>query len=65
LYTFSEICKGNAAINCIIVQHKKGSFPSTFTGHTMLVRIIIMSLTQNNKEKRKKNKTKEEGEKGR
>jgi hypothetical protein len=28
--TFNAICKGNAAINCITVQHKKGSFPSTF-----------------------------------
>jgi hypothetical protein len=27
--TFSKICKGNAAINCISVQRKKGSFSST------------------------------------
>jgi hypothetical protein len=35
--TLSAICKDNAAINCIAVQHKNGSFPSTLTGHTMLV----------------------------
>jgi hypothetical protein len=29
--TFNEIFKDNA-INCIAVQHKKGSFPSTLTG---------------------------------
>jgi hypothetical protein len=31
--TFSAICKDNDAINCITVQNKKGSFPSTLTGH--------------------------------
>jgi hypothetical protein len=35
--TFSAIFKDNAAINCITVQHKKGSFPSTLTGHTLLL----------------------------
>jgi hypothetical protein len=34
--TFSAICEYNAAINCVTVQHKKGSFPSTLTGHTTL-----------------------------
>jgi hypothetical protein len=32
LCTFSTICEGNAAINCVTVQHNKGSFPSTLTG---------------------------------
>jgi hypothetical protein len=35
--TFNVICKDNVAINYIIVQHKKNSFPSTLMGHTMLV----------------------------
>jgi hypothetical protein len=35
--TFNAICKVNAAINCITIQDKKGSFPSTFTGHATLV----------------------------
>jgi hypothetical protein len=29
--TYNAICKDNAAINCIIVQHKKGLFSSTLT----------------------------------
>jgi hypothetical protein len=33
--TFNAICKDNTAINRIIVQHRKGSFPSTLTGHTL------------------------------
>jgi Tfp pilus assembly ATPase PilU len=37
LCTFDTISKDNAAINCITVQHRKGSFPSTLTGHTALV----------------------------
>jgi hypothetical protein len=37
--TFNVICKDNAAINCISVRHKKGSFPSIFTGHSTLVQI--------------------------
>jgi hypothetical protein len=42
--TFNAICKDNAAINCISFRHKKkGSFPSTLTGHTTLV-VIIMRL---------------------
>jgi hypothetical protein len=36
-YTYNMICKDNAAINCIIVQHKRCSLPSTLTGHTTLV----------------------------
>jgi hypothetical protein len=32
---FNAICKDNAAINCTIVQHNIGSFPSTTTGHTL------------------------------
>jgi hypothetical protein len=39
---FSAIWKDNGAINCITVQHKKGSFPSTLTGHTTLVLFIII-----------------------
>jgi hypothetical protein len=35
--TFNAICKYNAVLNCIDVQHKKGSFPSNLTGHTTLV----------------------------
>jgi hypothetical protein len=35
--TFDAICKDNTAINCIAIQHKKGLFPSTLTGHTTLV----------------------------
>jgi hypothetical protein len=35
--TFNAICKDNAAINCITLQHNKGSFPSTLTGRTALV----------------------------
>jgi hypothetical protein len=29
--TFNKIYKGNAAINCVAVQHKTGLFPSTLT----------------------------------
>jgi hypothetical protein len=41
--TFNAISKDNAAINCIIVQHKKGSFPSTLTDHTtrLLMKLLI------------------------
>jgi hypothetical protein len=35
-HTLNAICKDNAAINCITVQ-QKNSFPSSLTGHTMLV----------------------------
>jgi hypothetical protein len=35
LCTFNAICKDNAAINCITVQHKKVSLPSTITGHML------------------------------
>jgi hypothetical protein len=35
--TFSAICKDNAAINCITVEHKKVSFPSSLTGQTLLL----------------------------
>jgi hypothetical protein len=48
LCTFNVICKDNAAINCVTVQHKKGSFPSTLTGHTLCYfiyyRMIIPTL---------------------
>jgi hypothetical protein len=37
LCTVNVICKDNAAINCISIQHKKGSFLSTLAGHTTLV----------------------------
>jgi hypothetical protein len=30
----------NAGINCVTVQHKKGSFPSTLMGHTTTLVII-------------------------
>jgi hypothetical protein len=33
---FNIICKDNAAIKYITVQHKKVSFPSNVTDHTML-----------------------------
>jgi hypothetical protein len=33
--TFNAICKDIAAINCITVQLKIGSFPSTLTGHML------------------------------
>jgi hypothetical protein len=42
--TFNAICKDNFAINCIIVQHRKGSFPSTLTGRTTLVSFIVIRL---------------------
>jgi hypothetical protein len=35
LCTFNAIFKYNAVINYIIVQHKKGSFPSALTGHML------------------------------
>jgi hypothetical protein len=38
--TSNAICKDSAAINCITVLHKKGSFPSTLTGRATLVDII-------------------------
>jgi hypothetical protein len=43
--TFNAICKDNAAMNCITVQHtkKKGSFPSTLTGLTALVGLYLKS----------------------
>jgi hypothetical protein len=28
-HTFSAICKGNAAVNCVTLQHRKGFLPST------------------------------------
>jgi hypothetical protein len=43
--TFNAICKDNSAINCVIVQHKGGSFASTLTGHAMLVYNISMLNT--------------------
>jgi hypothetical protein len=39
LCTFSAVCKNNAAINCITVQHEKSSFPSPLMGHTTLVKV--------------------------
>jgi hypothetical protein len=32
LFTFIVICKDNAAINCITVQHKKSFIPVNFDG---------------------------------
>jgi hypothetical protein len=37
LCTFNAICKDNAAINCITVQHKNISHLSTSKGHTLLL----------------------------
>jgi hypothetical protein len=37
LCTSSAVCKDNAAINCITLQQRKGSFLSTLTCHTTLV----------------------------
>jgi hypothetical protein len=36
--TSNAICEDNAAINCITVQYKNCSLPSTILGHTKLVR---------------------------
>jgi hypothetical protein len=33
--TFRAISENNAETDCISVQHKKDSFPSTSTGHTL------------------------------
>jgi hypothetical protein len=33
--TFNAIFKDNVAINCVTVEHKKGPFPSTLTGHML------------------------------
>jgi hypothetical protein len=44
--TFNAICEGNAAINCITIQHKKGLFPSTLTGHTALVNVMIHHVSE-------------------
>jgi hypothetical protein len=35
LCIFNAIYKDNDAINCIYAQRKKGSFPSTLTGHKL------------------------------
>jgi hypothetical protein len=35
--TFNTNCKDNAVINCITFQQKKVSYPSTLTGHTLLL----------------------------
>jgi hypothetical protein len=35
--TFNAICKDDAPINCMTVQHNKASLPSNLTGHTTLV----------------------------
>jgi hypothetical protein len=34
--------KDNAAINCITVQNIERSFPSTLTGHAMLISILAL-----------------------
>jgi hypothetical protein len=41
--SFSAICNDNAAINSVTVQHKNGSFPSTLTGHKLLLVIQVKS----------------------
>jgi hypothetical protein len=38
---FNEICKDNAAINELLFKHKKGSFPSTLTGHDNSLYVLI------------------------
>jgi hypothetical protein len=38
---FNAICRGNAAVTCITAQHKKGLFPSIWTGCTNLVFCIV------------------------
>jgi hypothetical protein len=40
-YTFNAVYKDNSAINCITVEHRKDSFPSTFTGHNTLIITIF------------------------
>lgn len=43
---FNVIYKDNNAMNCIIIQHKKGSFPSALMGlgHTILVHTMFMFM---------------------
>jgi hypothetical protein len=43
--TFNAICEDNAAINCIIVQHKKGSFSSVLTDCSVLTVYITNEET--------------------
>jgi hypothetical protein len=43
--TFNAICKDNAALNCITVQHKEVQFLSTLTGHKP-VNLILSLLKQ-------------------
>jgi hypothetical protein len=38
------IFKDNAAINCITVQHKSVSWPSTLMGHVMLFQFILSKM---------------------
>jgi hypothetical protein len=35
--TFNAICKDDAEISCITVQHKRDLFLSTLTGHTLVI----------------------------
>jgi hypothetical protein len=42
--TSNAICKDNAAINCITLQHRKRSFQLTLTGHTTLVDFILAGI---------------------
>jgi hypothetical protein len=45
--TSNVVCKNNA-MNCIAVQHKKGSFPSALIGHTALVTTTTTTIIQFN-----------------
>jgi hypothetical protein len=40
--TFSTLYKDNSVINCITVEHKRVSFQSTFTSHTLLLYSYIL-----------------------
>jgi hypothetical protein len=40
---FNAVCKDSAAINCINVERRKGSFLSTLTGHGILIRKMLVN----------------------
>jgi hypothetical protein len=54
---FNLICEDNGAINCITVQHRKCSFPSTLMGHTTLVYTVCIVISLNQLMLEKHNKT--------
>jgi hypothetical protein len=45
--TLNVICMDNTSVNCITLQHEKGLFPLTLTGHTMLFYLIPDSMVTN------------------